>query len=209
MKRFIVFTISGLVISIILIGIFIFKDKTDTSLVQTTNNLSIETENIIKPVDFQYQLKENYSSREEILIEREKLENAYYEYGNNVSREDFEEAEVIYDQLDSQLFTLLNSYPPTENEILSEKEYMLNMHVSMCAEDIYFLKIRYSGKPTDELLNRISDCEKKYNYALEIQGMYKSNQITIDKALEKLGVQNSLTLENYYKQIEAAKSDNQ
>ena len=189
--------------------IFIFKDKTDTNLVQTTNNLLIETENVTKPVVFQYQLKENYSSREEILIEKEKLENAYYEYGNNVSREDFEKAGVIYDQLDSQLFTLLYSYPPTENEILSEKEYMLNMHVSMCAEDIYFLKIRYTSKPTEELLSRINDCEEKYNYALEIQEMYKNNKITIDEALNKLSIENSNTLEIYYSQIEAAKSNNQ
>ncbi len=169
-----------------------------------------ETENKMNTAleKFSYTLKSEYKSREEVLTEKENLKVYYLDYCVNKTAEEIDFADTSYKNLLKTLNDWLYIFPPSDSEILTEKERMLEQAIFFKEEDLMFAKNSYKNNPTSEKYEKIKRLKEIYNNAEKVLKEYKKGKITIDEALEKLEVQNSRTLENYYKQIEAAKSDN-
>lgn len=186
------------------------RAKKSAPQINNNQNLNISvttTENNILISDFEFSLAETYTSREEILKEREALEIFYYDYQVGRRREEYSDEYEKYVNLDNELYSMLYIYPPSEQEILDEKERMLNEKVAACMESLSFSK-KYadSHNLTNEEKERIEELYKEYIEASEIKDNYDSGKITIDTALEILEVEPTRLLLSYYEQIEAAKN---
>lgn len=205
-----------IIIFITFVGcVCLFKFDNKTKCQPISDNLSytdslnqIETEYTINvtPKEFIFTLKKEYTSREEILLEIEKLKEYYFDYCVNKTVEEIELADTSYKSLLKILNDHLNSFLPSDLEILTEKERMLKQYVFFKKEDLTFAKNSYKNNPVSENSEKVKRAKNSYDNAEKILKKYEKKEITIDEALEKLGVQNSRTLENYYKQIEAAKN---
>ena len=168
-----------------------------------------ETENTMNkaPEKFSYTLKSEYKSRDEVLSEIESLKVYYLDYCVNKTAEEIDFADASYKSLSKTLNDWLYIFPPSDLEILTEKERMLEQSVFFKKENLTFDKNSFRKNPTSENYDKIKSSKDAYDNAAKVLKEYEKEKITIDETLEKLGVQNSRTLENYYKQIEAAKAD--
>lgn len=173
------------------------------------NTLSIiSSDNTTLVEEFNFTIQETYSSREEILKEKDALENAYYDYLVGRRTDDTVAEHEKYMQLSNELHSMLYVYPPSENEILSEKERMLNEKVFFHEDDYENYKKGIDDKDlTDEEKQTRENLYKNYLKASEVKNNYNSGELTIDEALELLKIEPSRLLLSYYEQIEAAKSD--
>ena len=189
------------------------KNDTTTKLengnTQSTS-FSTNTSTVEEPFET-FQLKKHYTSREDVLKEIENLNSIYYNFTTeNKTDADLKERAEKYAKLTETLNNLLYTYPPSEEDILNEKERMLDEQIGFRYEDYFYYK-----NGIDE--QNLSESEKifkqelynKYLTDLNVQNDYKSGKITIDEALDTLKIEPSSTLENYYLQIEVAKSNNQ
>ena len=173
------------------------------------NTLSIiSSDNTTLVEEFNFTIQETYSSREEILKEKDALENAYYDYLVGRRTDDTVAEHEKYMQLSNELHSMLYVYPPSENEILSEKERMLNEKVFFHEDDYENYKKGIDDKDlTDEEKQTRENLYKNYLKASEVKNNYNSGELTIDEALDLLKIEPSRLLLSYYEQIEAAKSD--
>lgn len=203
-------------ILIIIITTFIITSSkntaksTDKSTITQNNSLSvISSDSTTLVEEFNFTIQETYSSREAILKEKDALENAYYDYLVGRRTVDTVAEREKYMQLSNELHSMLYVYPPSKNEILSEKERMLNEKVFFYEDDYENYK---KGIDDNDLTNEEKQTREKlyenYLKALEVKNNYNFGEITIDEALEILKIEPSRLLLSYYDQIEAAKSDN-
>lgn len=182
-----------------------------TDIIDSTpnNTLSIiSSDNTTLVEEFNFTIQEIYSSREEILKEKDALEDAYYDYLVGRRTVDTVAEHEKYMQLSNELHSMLYVYPPSENEILSEKERMLNEKVFFHEDDYENYKKGIDDKDlTDEEKQTRENLHKNYLKASEVKNNYNSGELTIDEALDLLKIEPSRLLLSYYEQIEAAKSD--
>lgn len=173
------------------------------------NTLSIiSSDNTTLVEEFNFTIQETYSSREEILKEKDALENAYYDYLVGRRTDDTVAEHEKYMQLSNELHSMLYVYPPSENEILSEKERMLNEKVFFHEDDYENYKKGIDDKDlTDKERQTRKNLYENYLKALEVKNNYTTSKLTIDEALDILEIEPSRLLLSYYNQIEAAKSD--
>lgn len=173
------------------------------------NTLSIiSSDNTTLVEEFNFTIQETYSSREEILKEKDALENAYYDYLVGRRTDDTVAEHEKYMQLSNELHSMLYVYPPSENEILSEKERMLNEKVFFNEDDYKNYKKGIDDKDlTDKERQTRKNLYENYLKALEVKNNYTTSKLTIDEALDLLKIEPSRLLLSYYEQIEAAKSD--
>lgn len=183
-------------------------NTTETKPTETTTNTDNKN-NVIVENDFDFQIKGTYNSRKAVLNEIDKLRDAYYNFEAGKSYEEVESAKKLYNQYLAELNALLFVYPPSEQEILEEKEKMLNSRVELCKQDYFY----YKNGIDDSKLNESEKKQKQkyfdeYQFVSSIQNEYIAGKITIDEALETLEIKPSSTLKIYYDQIESAKSNN-
>ena len=173
------------------------------------NTLSIiSSDNTTLVEEFNFTIQETYSSREEILKEKDALENAYYDYLVGRRTDDTVAEHEKYMQLSNELHSMLYVYPPSENEILSEKERMLNEKVFFNEDDYKNYKKGIDDKDlTDKERQTRKNLYENYLKALEVKNNYTTSKLTIDEALDILEIEPSRLLLSYYNQIESAKSD--
>lgn len=174
------------------------------------NTLSIiSSDNTTLVEEFNFTIQETYSSREEILKEKDALENAYYDYLVGRRTDDTVAEHEKYMQLSNELHSMLYVYPPSENEILSEKERMLNEKVFFNEDDYKNYKKGIDDKDlTDKERQTRKNLYENYLKALEVKNNYTTSKLTIDEALDILEIEPSRLLLSYYNQIESAKSNN-
>lgn len=174
------------------------------------NTLSIiSSDNTTLVEEFNFTIQETYSSREEILKEKDALENAYYDYLVGRRSDDTVAEHEKYMQLSNELHSMLYVYPPSENEILSEKERMLNEKVFFNEDDYKNYKKGIDDKDlTDKERQTRKNLYENYLKALEVKNNYTTSKLTIDEALDILEIEPSRLLLSYYNQIESAKSNN-
>lgn len=183
-----------------------------TDIIDSTpnNTLSIiSSDNTTLVEEFNFTIQEIYSSREEILKEKDALEDAYYDYLVGRRTVDTVAEHEKYMQLSNELHSMLYVYPPSENEILSEKERMLNEKVFFHEDDYENYKKGIDDKDlTDEEKQTRENLYKNYLKALEVKNNYTTSKLTIDEALDILEIEPSRLLLSYYNQIESVKSNN-
>ena len=174
------------------------------------NTLSIiSSDNTTLVEEFNFTIQETYSSREEILKEKDALENAYYDYLVGRRTDDTVAEHEKYMQLSNELHSMLYVYPPSENEILSEKERMLNEKVFFNEDDYKNYKKGIDDKDlTDKERQTRKNLYENYLKALEVKNNYTTSKLTIDEALDILEIEPSRLLLSYYNQIESVKSNN-
>ena len=174
------------------------------------NTLSIiSSDNTTLVEEFNFTIQETYSSREEILKEKDSLENAYYDYLVGRRTDDTVAEHEKYMQLSNELHSMLYVYPPSENEILSEKERMLNEKVFFNEDDYKNYKKGIDDKDlTDKERQTRKNLYENYLKALEVKNNYTTSKLTIDEALDILEIEPSRLLLSYYNPIESAKSNN-
>ncbi len=132
---------------------------------------------------FEFNLKENYSSREEVLAEDKRLTDAYYAYEVGKSADEYKDDFEEYKSLQKVLGIELLKFPPSDEEILAQKEKRLNQRVWGYEEDIFYYE--KNENKDEQVLNNIKTL---YNQAVSVRDDYNSGKITIDKALEELGI---------------------
>lgn len=134
--------------------------------------------------DFTYTLKDSYSSRLEIIREKDNLDKSFNEYSNGKSDEAVRKEREVVRSLQNKLTQELEKYPKGENEILLEKENALRSEIHLLGFDFY-------GDPNFEINQENERAVKKmveFKKGLEIQKQYENGTITIDEALNTLGI---------------------
>lgn len=211
-KTILIFSILiTLVIICTVIGIK--KDKSNLTNaenhIENTTTTITTTESMTLISNFEFSLAETYSSREEILKEQDALEDYYYEYLVGRKTKDTMDVREEYFKIDAELHSMLYVYPPTEEEILAEKERMLKSEILYHADN--YQNYKKGIKDEDLTFKEKNEKQKLYEEYLEaskIQSNYETGEITIDEALEILNLEPTRLLLSYYDQIEAAKSNN-
>ncbi len=139
---------------------------------------------------FSYEIKEKYSSRAEIEAESERLESVYLQYIVEKNEELNEQANEIYNKRNKELYYLLKKIPCSDEDILKEKERMIE-------QDVFFEKdfVIYAEKM---VLDK-EEQKKIYEAAKAVEDSYKKGEITIDEALFKLNITMSTNLKTLYR----------
>lgn len=219
-KRNFTVTVIILVCTLILL-LSACSNNSDTEITQTTNK-TVEENNTNSDAEsssasaqatsidnnsavFSYPIKDFYSSREEIEAEKEALSTSYYKFEVGKDLHTRENAEEAYKNYMKILGEWLDKYPPSEKDILSEKERMLNQNLTFAKDDLSYAKRSYEKNPTPENKEKVERFEKNYENAKFTLEQYNNGEITIDDALEKENIATSKLLEQYYEQIENVK----
>lgn len=137
---------------------------------------------------FSFELKESFSSRKEVLREKERLSEAYSTYKNDCYDEKlltkaFETLSELQDKLDKEL----EKFPPDEAEILEEKEMKLDYEVNYLELSLSTLYAVWQDDPDNqEKKQYYLDEKENLAFAQKIKQQYSDGKISIDQALEAL-----------------------
>ncbi len=139
--------------------------------------------------NFIYNLKETYTSRNEIKQERRNLQTAYYTFtaGKNDS-EILNKATEYYEKSDKILNEWLRQYPADEAEILFIKEYILEHAVSLQKDSVEHYERYRDDYSAEEAEEKIQFAKETYEFAHSVETAYKNGEISIDEAFETLGL---------------------
>lgn len=161
--------------------------KNSLSNSQVNSSTSIPKEN--KEV-FSFDLKESFSSREEIFEEEERLRKAFTEYINDCYDDELraKSKELLF-ELGDKLDKELEKFPPSEAEILNKKEEKLDYEVNYLELSLSTLYAVWQDDPDNqEKKQYYLDEKENLAFAKKIQQQYLNGEITIDEALEKLEI---------------------
>lgn len=165
--------------------------------VSTTTELSNNKSGI-----FSYPIKDFYSSREEVEAEKDAITKSYYQFEVGKDSQTKEKAKETYRDYMKIMGEWLDKYPPEEDEIMAEKERLLEHHIFFREESLYIAENNLEGSPPEEAAKKLDRAKENYEKAVDVQKQYKSKEITIDEALEKLNIPPSKMLQKYYEQLE-------
>lgn len=140
---------------------------------------------------FSFDLKESFSSREEIFEEEERLKKAFIAYSNDCYDEQLrvKSKEMLF-ELGNKLDKELEKFPPSEAEILKEKEDKLSYEVyyyDFSLKDLY--AVWQADPDNQEKKQYYLDEKENLAFAKKVQQQYLNGEITIDEALKKLNVE--------------------
>ena len=164
---------------------------------QTTNELSKNKSEI-----FSYPIKDFYSSREEIEAEKDAIIKSYYQFEVGKDSQTKEKAKETYRNYMKIMSEWLDRYPPEEDEIIAEKERLLNQYVFFKEEALYIAENNLEKNSPEEAAKELDRAKENYKKAVDVQKQYEAKEITIDEALEKLNIPPSKMLQKYYEQLE-------
>ena len=88
------------------------------------------------------------------------------------------------------------------DEIIAEKERLLNQYVFFKEEDLYIAENNLEKNSPEEAAKELDRAKENYKKAVDVQKQYEAKEITIDDALEKLNIPPSKMLQKYYEQNE-------
>ena len=151
---------------------------------------------------FVYELKEHYSSREEVEKEIELIQECYLMFKVGKDSDTCNKAKETYNDYMKTMEKWLEKFPPESAEILAEKERLLEHYVYFCKESVHNAEKNVKGLPQEELTEELQRAKDNYSKAKDVQNRYKNNEISIDEAIEKLGIPQSKKLQKYYEQLE-------
>lgn len=164
---------------------------------QTTNEISNN-----KSAIFSYPIKDFYSSREEVEAEKDAITKSYYQFEVGKDSRTKEKAKETYRSYMKIMGEWLDKYPPEEDEIIAEKERLLNQYVFFKEEALYIAENNLEKNSPEEAAKELDRAKENYKKAVDVQKQYEAKEITIDDALEKLNIPPSKMLQKYYEQLE-------
>ncbi len=166
------------------------KQSTENVNVSVSVQEKLSAEDNLKSTatQFTYVLKETYKSRNEIKQELDSLERAYYNFIVNKDTETKNAAEKKYIECEKILFEWLNRFSPDDEEILKEKEHLLDQKVFFDKEDLFMVEKTFDKYPPDTAKEKLEYAKKEYEHSCSVSEAYKNGEITIDEALEKIGI---------------------
>lgn len=165
--------------------------------VSTTTELSNNKSGI-----FSYPIKDFYASREEVEAEKDAITKSYYQFEVGKDSRTKEKAKETYRDYMKIMGEWLDKYPPEEDEIMAEKERLLEHHIFFREESLYIAENNLEGSPPEEAAKKLDRAKENYKKAVDVQKQYEAKEITIDEALEKLNIPPSKMLQKYYEQLE-------
>ena len=141
---------------------------------------------------FQYNLKATYSSRAELLNEKENLGKSFEEFvAINENNENARAAaRKTLEELDGIINEKLKKYPPSDEEVLEAKEQLMKEKI-VFKEDFYRDSSDYLKTSPDNTsyIQNYEIYKADYEEAKKIEYKYKSGDLTIDQALSQLGIE--------------------
>ncbi|MGN0527043.1 MAG: hypothetical protein ACI4IF_06365 [Acutalibacteraceae bacterium] len=176
-------------------------DSTSQNVVKDNENSTIANELSDNGNEvFSYPIKDSYSSREEIEAEKDAITKSYLSFKVGKDTDTCTKAKETYNEYMKTMQTWLDKYPPESQEIMAEKERLLNQFVFFEEEALYVAENNLEKNSPDEAAKELDRAEKNYQKAVDVQKQYKDGEITIDEALEILDIPPSKMLQNYYEQ---------
>lgn len=171
--------------------------NTDNNVGATGNAVSDALQNTEKyqmysnssATKFEYELKSSYNSREEVLREIDDLNTCYKYFCDKKESSVVSKAKETRDGLMNILEEKIKAYPPSDEEILQSKIYVMEQKIDGLAMLVYTAEIDLSNRPDNEEYGQIYQTRKaEYEEAKKIENKYKKGEITVDEALKQLGV---------------------
>lgn len=162
---------------------------------QTTNELSNNNYEV-----FSYPIKDFYESREEVEKEIDAIQESYLTFKVGKDSNTCTKAKEIYAGYMKTMQTWLDMYPPESQEIIAEKERLLNQYVFFKEEALYIAENNLEKNSPEEAAKELDRAKENYKKAVDVQKQYEAKEITIDDALEKLNIPPSKMLQEYYEQ---------
>lgn len=138
---------------------------------------------------FIYKTKESYNTREEVFQEKADLLASYKVYIDGKPQAMQQEALRVCQSIEAVLDDFLQEIPPSEDEIMQDKISQLNSEINFRKHFAHVSSEILSANPTNETF--IADAQKfqrELEQAQDIEKQYLDGKITIDRALELLGV---------------------
>lgn len=171
--------------------------NTDNNVGATGNAVSDALQNTEKyqmysnssATKFEYELKSSYNSREEVLREIDDLNTCYKYFCDKKESSVVSKAKEARDGLMNILEEKIKAYPPSDEEILKSKTYVMEQRIDGLAMLVYTAEFDLNNRPDNEEYRQIYQTRKaEYEEAKGIEDKYKNGEITVDQALEQLGV---------------------
>jgi len=139
---------------------------------------------------FEYELKDAYNSREEILLEIDDLNTCYKYFCDKKEPFVVLKAKETRDGLLEVLTEKIKAYPPSGDEILQSKKYVMRERIGGLEMLVYTAEFDLNNCPDNEEYKQIYQKYKAdYEEAKRIEDKYKSGELTIDQALSQLGIE--------------------
>jgi len=157
-----------------------------TAAVEDASN-SITATNPITMQSFTYNLKNDYSSRSEILEEKNALEIAYLSYCGAHDSTAADEAAIVFRSCVDVLDKKLEKYPASAAEMESQKVNEFDQLLEIVRLNLQSAQSERQAFPNDAQYQVKFDRRKQsYEDALEIQKEYQEGLISIQKAIDRV-----------------------
>ena len=142
-----------------------------------------------KDVEFSYDINKRYSNRQSIKNELDNLSDAFENFCDGKTDEECFENLKKYEYYKSVLNNYLTDFPKSDDDILLEKEEKLYYEFSLLDDKMTFISERYSNaKEKNELKSKYESIKSDYEKGLKIINSYEKGEISIDDALNSLGI---------------------
>ncbi|HZK22229.1 MAG TPA: hypothetical protein VFC76_08155 [Oscillospiraceae bacterium] len=159
----------------------------DPSMPQNTEKYQMYSNS--SATKFEYELKSSYNSREEVLREIDDLNTCYKYFCDKKESSVVSKAKETRDGLMNILEEKIKAYPPSDEEILKSKTYVMEQRIDGLAMLVYTAEFDLNNRPDNEEYRQIYQTRKaEYDEAKGIEDKYKNGEITVDQALERLGI---------------------
>ena len=150
-----------------------------------TNSTATTTPNTTQ--SFTYKLKNNYSSRDEILAEKNALETAYLLYCAARDSVAADETMIVFRGYIDILDKELEKYPASAAEVERQKAHELDQLVEIARLNLQSAQQERQAFPNDAQYQVKFDRRKQsYDDALAIQKEYQEGLISIQKATDRV-----------------------
>lgn len=142
-----------------------------------------------KDDEFSYDINKRYSNRQSIKNELDNLSDAFENFCDGKTDEECFENLKKYEYYKSVLNNYLTDFPKSDDDILLEKEEKLYYEFSLLDDKMTFISERYSNaKEKNELKSKYESIKSDYEKGLKIINSYEKGEISIDDALNSLGI---------------------
>lgn len=139
---------------------------------------------------FSYEVKESYTSRDEVLQEIENMLDSADRYRDGKDDSVRSDASDAVKELYRVLYEKLSQFPKSEAETLYEKEYKLDQEVYFAGLFLSDASFNLKAQPDNaEYQQKNQECKERYDFVENTQKRYVAGEITIDEALNLCGVE--------------------
>ena len=137
-----------------------------------------------KQASFDYELKDSYSSRDELKYELQTLVYCYDAWRDGKGFPDDFNSDpnyLKYQALDNTLREMLKKFPPDEEEITQDKVNRFYSRIGLIEQDVMFAQDKIEGFDLEKYTVELEAAKK-------VQAEYEAGKITIDEARKRLGI---------------------